>query len=220
MNKIKLTALTALAVFGLAWGAQAQIIGTPFQWSGGTYLISTNSSGGLVVSQITTQGTNTMIVPVSMDQAMQVGSQWLAQNNPANISYYSTNEIIGRVGAAYLQNSGQAVVVLEALKYGLFGYSNIGISAGILQGNNGGKSGTAGEYAGIEYRKPIGDVAFNAGLGGGYDQWNTKPFGFVKAGMEYRQSPHMGEWLSIIYAFEKSDNSRGLIVGAGVEGIF
>ena len=125
-------------------------------------------------------------------------------------------EVDARVGAMYLQNSGQAVAVLSIQKYGLFGYSNVGIGAGILQGNNSGKSGTAGYFGEIDYRKPIGDVAAIGGLIGGYDKWEDKPFVGVKAGLEYRQSAHLGEWLDVSYAYENGNSDRGLLIGGGI----
>ena len=192
-------------------------VGVPFTLNGTqTFLITTNSAGLYVISTTGPAGTNTFTPPHDLSSFIAQGQGIVANNNPANIGYYATNEIDARVGAMYLQNSGQAVAVLSIQKYGLFGYSNVGIGAGILQGNNSGKSGTAGYFGEIDYRKPIGDVAAIGGLIGGYDKWEDKPFVGVKAGLEYRQSAHLGEWLDVSYAYENGNSDRGLLIGGGI----
>ena len=142
----------------------------------------------------------------------------IAQNNPANTNFYSTNgEWEARVAAAYLQNSGQAVAALSVGYWGIYSaWPNVGAEMGVLEGNNGGQSGTAGAYTGVMYRKVIGDVAGIGGLGGGYDNWNHRPFGYVKGGVEYRQNPHLGEFVDVIYAFESVNSNRGLMAAAGI----
>jgi hypothetical protein len=218
-NKIKLVigvAAIALATFSLK--AQNSVtIGTPFQFGGQTFLISTNESGGLTVSGVGTQGTNIVNVPTSEAQAMEVATAWLAANNPANANYYSSNEIVAHVGAVYIQNSGQAAVSLDIQKYGLWSAQpEIGLGADILEGNNAGKSGTAGAYAYASYRKVIGDVSGDIGLGGGYDNWNNSPMGIIKVDVEYRQNAHLGEYVGAGYGIEKSGSSGGGIIGGGI----
>lgn len=192
------------------------IIGTPVTYQGQTFLVSTNASGGLQVYTYGVNGTNVVTVPATADQAFEVANAWIRANNPANITYYGSNEITARIGGGYLQNSGQAVAVIALDKYGTFGWSNVGFGAGVLQGNNAGKSGTAGAYGEAVYRRPIGDVAAIAGVGGGWDNWNGKPFVMLKAGLEYRQNAHLGEFLDAIYAYEGNEEDRGLIIMAGV----
>lgn len=219
-----------LTIATLVIGAQAQtinldnllpnLVGQLVTYKGQSFLIATNASGGYVVSSFGVNGTNIITVPTNPDQAMQVASAWIQANNPANIGYYGTNEIDARLGAAYLQNSGQAVAVLAVDKYGLFGWPNIGFGGGLLQGNNGGKSGTAGAYGEVVYRKPIGDVAAVGGLIGGYDNWNSQGFFGAKAGLEYRQNPHLGEFLDADYCFEPGQTDRGLIISGGISYAF
>ena len=232
--RLGLAALAAVALLNLNVGAQDLTIltnlpgavslitggnalnGTPVSLGGQTFLISTNASGGLDVKTFGIAGTNIVTAPANPNDAMAVASQWLAANNPANIGFYGTNEINARVGVLYLQNSGKAVASIGVQKYGIFS-PNVGVGVGVLQGNNGTGSGTAGVYGELLYRKPIGDVAGCGGLIGGYDKWNSKAFGGVKAGLEYRKSKHLGSFLDVIYVFEPGNNSdKGLIVGGGV----
>ncbi len=215
--------LAAIAIVAFASAVRAQtlpqlpnLIGTPFAYQGQTFLISTNSTGGLDVSSFGLQGTNAIVVPTSPNQAIEVATAWINANQPANIGYYGTNEIEARLGAGYLQNSGQAVADLSVTKYGTFGWANVGFGAGLLQGNNAGKSGTAGAYGEAVYRKPIGDVAGEVGVIGGYDNWNNAGFFGAKAGLEYRQNKHLGEFLDAAYAYESGQTDRGLMIFGGV----
>ena len=114
------------------------------------------------------------------------------------------------------------MATLSVTKWGFIASQpNIGAQAGVMQGNKAGSSGTAGEYAGMLYRKPIGDVAFEAGLDAGYDAWNTSWFVAPNAGVTYRQSAHLGKWLKAEYAFEKKGNvDEGLGIFGGVSCIF
>jgi hypothetical protein len=195
--------------------------GTPVQFQGQTFLISTNATGGLEVKTFGVAGTNVMTAPANPQDALNVATAWLAANNPANIGYYGTNEINARVGLLYLQNSGKAVASIGVQKYGLFSMPNFGVGIGVLQGNNGGKSGTAAAFGEALYRKPIGDVAACGGIIGGYDKWNSQAFGGAKAGLEYRKSKNLGAWIDVIYVYERSDNSdKGLIIGGGVSYAF
>lgn len=213
--------LAAIAAVALTTTVRAQtFIGTPITYKGQTFLIATNASGGYTVSTFGVAGTNVVTTPTSPEQAMEVATAWIQANNPSEKSFYSTNEIEARVGAAYVQNSGQAVAVIALDKYGTFGWQNVGFGAGVMQGNNGGKSGTAGAYGETVYRKPIGNIAVIAGGMLGYDNWNEKVFGAAKVGLENRQSAHLGEFLDVIYAFEGVNTDRGLLIAAGVIYIF
>ena len=197
-----------------------QLVGHVITYQGQNYLISTNAAGGYDVQSFGVQGTNVITVPTTPEQAFQVATAWINENNPAEIGFYNTNEIVAKLGVGYLQNAGQSVAVLGAEKYGLFGLQNFGVGGGILQGNNGGQSGTAGAYAEFDYRKPIGNVAYRGGLVGGYDNWDARPFVGPLAGLEYRQSQHLGEWIDVIYAYEANEPSRGLMIAGGVSASF
>lgn len=195
-------------------------IGTPFTLTtpqgSQSFLISTNAAGLYTISTSGPAGTNSITPPSGLNGFIQQGTSWVNANDPLNITYYSTNEIDARVGVMYLQNSGQAAAVISLQKYGLFGAANIGIGGGILEGNNAGKQGTAGFYGEIDYRRPIGDVAAVGGLVAGYDNWNSTPFGGVKAGLEYRQSPHLGEWIDVVVAYEQKKSDLPMLIGGGI----
>lgn len=195
--------------------------GVPFSLNGQTFLITTNADGQTVILTSGPAGTNSVTPPTNTSELLEQVRQMVANNNPANISYYGTNEWVLSVGGAFAQNSGQAAAELGIEKYGLLKkLPQIGVGASLLQGNSGGKSGTAGAYAFADYRKPIGDVAFSGGLGGGYDVYNGSPMGVVKAEIEYRQNAHLGEYVRAGYAFEGGKNDRGLIIGGGVKYAF
>ena len=195
-------------------------VGIPFtlttEQGAQSFLISTNSAGVYTISTAGPAGTNSFAPPSNLNGFIQQGTSWVNANNPLDITYYSTNEIDARVGVMYLQNSGQAAAVISLQKYGLFGNSNLGIGGGVLEGNNAGKQGTAGFYGEFDYRKPIGNVAALAGLVAGYDNWNSTPFGGVKAGLEYRQSPHLGEWIDVVAAYETKHSDMPLLIGGGI----
>lgn len=222
MKKLLIVLLTA----SLVATVQAQtiqiptLVGQVITYQGQQFLLSTNAMGGYQVSTIGVQGTNVFVVPATSAQAMDVVTAWINQNNPANAGYYGTNEWEARLGAAYLQNSGQAVATLSVGHWG-WPWQNVGAGIGILQGNNGGKSGTAGAYGEIDYRKIIGDVAGVGGIIGGYDNWNAKPFIGGKVGLEYRQNAHLGEYVDADYAFETGgSNDRGLLISGGISYAF
>lgn len=197
------------------------LVGTIFTYQGQSFLISTNSAGQMVVSSFGVQGTNVLTVPTDPLQAEQVGAAWLAQNNPNEIGYYGTNEIDARLGVIYLQSSGQAAAVLSIDKFGTFAWPNIGFGAGVIQGQNPAQSsGMAAEYAEVVYRKPIGNVAGVGGLIAGYDNWNKEPFFGAKAGLEYRESARLGQFLDVTYSYEPNHSSRGMTIDGGVTYIF
>jgi len=210
----------ALALAGLAssLSTNAQIKpGVPFTVDGRqAFIITTNGAGRYTVSSYGSAGTNTITVPSNPAELSTTAQTWLAANNVTNITYYGTNELDARVGVMYLQNSGQAVASVSVVKYGWFGYDKIGVGGGLLQGNDSGKTGTAGGWGELDYRKPIGDVAAEAGLMGGYDKWNDKAFVGVKVGLEYRQNAHLGEFITAAYAYEDENTDRGLLIGGGI----
>lgn len=213
----------ALQFAGLAANLQsspAVQIGVPFTVAvpGGAQnvLITTNAAGLYVVSSFGVLGTNSITPPSNVNDFIAQGTAMVNENNPANIGYYGTNEIASRVGVLYLQNSGQAVFSIAVAKWGLFGYQNVGIGAGILEGNQAGKQGTAGYWGELDYRKPIGDVAVVGGIVGGYDEWNKSAFGGVKAGLEYRQNAHLGEYIEVSAVYENKKTDQPFLIGGGV----
>ena len=177
-------------------------IGQPVTIQGQTFLVSTNAQGNYVIFTQGTGGTATVTPPTTTGQALAQAQAMVAANNPTNASFYGTNEIVGRVGAVYLQNSGQAVVEIGVEKYGWFS-PNIGVGAALFQGNASGQSGTAGACGFVDYRRVIGDVSFQVGGGGGYDNWNRSWMGVIKADVELRQNAHLGEFVGVGYALEK-----------------
>lgn len=209
----------AFVAFAGIIGAQAQaipsIIGNQITINGQSFLITTNSTGGFDVSTFGVSGTNVITAPASPSQAMQVVTAWVEANNPANAKFYATNEIEGRVFAGVIQNSGQAVAGVSVENWG-WPIPNIGFGAGVLQGNDAGRSGTAGAFAEADYRKVIGDVAGVGGIMGGYDNWNKKGFIAAKVGAEYRQNAHLGEFVDVAYALETIKSDRGLLIFAGI----
>lgn len=216
---INLTSITALLNNGII------TVGEPFTLKGVTVLVTTNDAGNFVIAVQTPAGTVTNTPPTTLGGAVTTAEQYIAANNPANKSFYGTNEIVGRVGAVYLQNSGQAVVELGVEKYGLLkSLPQIGVGAAVFQGNNQGKSGTAGAVAFVDYRKIIGDVSAQIGVGGGYDNWNESAMAVVKVDVELRQNAHLGEYVGVGYALEKDAfggnsakaNKGGLMVRGGV----
>ena len=210
-----------LSLAGLSTGLlNNQLVkpGVPFSVNGETFLITSNSDGTYTVSSSGVAGSAAFTVPNTISGAVQTGQQWVAANNPSNIGYYATNELNARVGIAYLQSSGTAAAVLSVQKYGLISSQpGIGFGGGILEGNNGSQAGLAAAYAEADYRKPIGDVAANGGIVGGWDNWNRNPFVGLKAGLEYRQSAHLGEWLDVVGSYEPQKSDFPLMIAGGLE---
>jgi hypothetical protein len=198
-------------------------IGSPFTIQGQTFTVLTNPTGNFVIYTSGPGGTATVTPPTTLTDAATKAEQMLAANNPTNASYYGTNELVGRLGAAYLQNSGQAVVEIGVEKYGLFSFISpqLGIGGAVFQGQNAGMSGTAGGVGFIDYRKIIGDVSAQVGIGGGYDNWNKSFMGVAKFDIELRQNKNIGEYVGVAYALEPSHLSGaqekgGLIVRGGM----
>lgn len=198
------------------------IVGTPITVNGQTLLIETNQSGGYTITTFGPQGTNSFTPPTTVAGATTLAEQFVNANNPANLSYYSTNgEWDLSVGGVFAQNSGQAAAQLSIERYGVIpSLPNLSLGAAVLEGNASGQSGTAGGYGFVDYRRPIGDVAFIGGLGGGYDNYNKSFMGVAKVEIEYRQNRHLGEYVGVGYAFEGTQTDRGLMVGGGIRYAF
>jgi hypothetical protein len=203
-------------------------VGTPATINGQTFLVTTNASGGYVIASTGPNGSLTVTPPTTLNGAYTSAQEFINANNPTNADLYGTNELVARLGTVYLQNSGQAVVEIGVEKYGWFD-PNIGLGAALFQGNQNGKSGTAGGVGFIDYRKVIGDVSAQIGIGGGYDNWNASAMGVIKADIEYRQNKHLGEYVGVGYAIEKGSfgassgadpNKGGLMVRGGINYAF
>lgn len=197
--------------------------GQPFSMNGQSFTVTTNSTGGLNISTAGPAGTLTVTPPTTAAGALSEAQAMVAANNPTNRTYYGTNELVARVGACYLQNSGQTVAELGIEKYGLLkSMPDLGVGGALFQGNQNGKSGTAGAVGFVDYRRVIGDVSAQIGGGAGYDNWNACPMGVIKADVELRQNPHLGEYVGVGYAIEQSGVSgdRGLIIRGGINYAF
>ena len=220
---LKVSLFAAICAMGCFTQAQAQTIppippitGQTITINGQSFLL-TYSNGTYVATSAGPNGSISVATPTSAADAINQIQQLVSQNNPANADYYTNNEIAARIGAIYEQNSGQTAALISVTKWGWISSQPIGFEAALLQGNQNGSSGTAGAYGAIDYRKIIGDVAAVGGIGAGYDNYNKLAFGLVKAGVEYRQNAHLGEWVDLNYAFEPAGNaSRGFGFAAGV----
>lgn len=188
----------------------------------GQHFLLTESNGVFTATSEGPNGSVSVTTPTSAQQAIAMIQDIVGRNNPANSSYYSASEIEARLGGDYEQNSGQAAALISITKWGLIkSQPNIGLELGLLQGNQNGSSGTAGAYAAVDYRKIIGDVACVGGVGVGWDNYNKQPFGLLKAGVEYRNNAHLGEWVDLHYGIERGGNqTRGYGFAAGVCYIF
>ena len=234
MNKIQsLLAVALLSLAGVCIQAQtttAQLsalldqhlvpLNTPVTIGSQTFLVLTNASGGYTFVSYGAAGSVTNTPPTTITGVAQQAEQMVASNDPSLAGYYSTNELVGSLGAVYVQNSGQGAVKVSIEDYGLVGsLPSWALGAAVLQGNNGGKSSTAGGYAFVDYRRIIGSVAAELGVGGGYDNWNTEPMGLVQFEVEKRTSKNLGYYVGLGYALEprsNSGNGGGLIAGGGV----
>ena len=193
-------------------GAQTLPIPLQFTYNGETFTVTTNAAGLPVVTATGTNGTATATTPTSPQQAAQEARAMIAANNPDNASFYGTNEIEAALGGAYCQNTGESAFSISVTKWGWVKQApSLGFEACVLQGNKSGASGTAGAFGCVDYRKVIGDVAAKGGVGGGYDNWNAKPFALFKIGVEYRQNNHLGEEVGTAYCFEATKSDRALM---------
>lgn len=207
-------------------------LGQPATINGQTFIVTTNASGGYTVTTTGPNGSLTVTPATTLGGTLNTVEQYVNANNPTNADYYGTNEIVASVGAVYLQNNGQAAVDVGIQKYGLLSaWPNFSVGADLYQGNKSGQSGTAGAAGWIGYRKIIGDVSAQVGIGGGYDNWNSSGFAAVRVEVEYRQNAHLGEYVGVGYALEgtsfskttssqASANNGGLMVGGGIRYAF
>lgn len=201
------------------------IVGTPITVNGQTLIINTNSSGGYTIMTYGPNGTNSFTPPTTISGAEAFAESAINANNPANIGFYPTNgEWNFSVAGVFAQNSGQAAAQISLEHY--FN-QNLGLGVAVLEGNQNGMNGTAAAYAYGSYRKPIGDTALIASLGGGYDNYTGKPMGIVKIEVEHRSSAHLGEFVGVAYDFEGLGQTKtaakttiqdpsGIIVGGGI----
>ena len=203
-------------------------VGQPATINGQTFVITTNASGGYVIFTQGPAGTATVTPPTTTAEALAQAQAMVNANNVSNKAFYGTNELVARVGAVYLQNYGQSVVELGVEKYGLIkSVPQFGFGAALFQGNRGGQSATAGGIGFLDYRKVIGDVSAQAGLGGGYDNWSQQALGVVKFDIELRQNAHLGEYVGVAYGLEKGfsnastgNGGGGLMVRGGINYAF
>jgi hypothetical protein len=229
-------ALAALLSLGsaIAQSASVPVIpvlaqpGQPFSVNGQTFVFTTNDSGGIIITTTGPAGSNTVVAPVNSSELLARVREIVNENNPANIGYYGSNDLVFSVAGVFAQNSGQAAAQLSIEKFGLLkSIPQIGVGAAVLEGNQNGVNGTAAAYAFADYRKPIGDVAFSFGLGAGYDNYTSRPMGIARVEVEYRQNAHLGEFVGVGYDFEgmqskvKAADNRavdpsGLIIGGGI----
>ena len=216
VSGINISSISSLLQNGLV------TVGTPFAFNGQSFLVTTNAAGQYVIYTTGPAGTATVNQPTSVTGALTTMGQYVAANNPTNANFYGTNEIAVGVGMVYLQNSGQAAVEISLEKYGLLSsVSQLGLGVALFQGNNAGKSGTAGAVGFVDYRKIIGDVSVDIGAGAGYDNWNSSIMGVVKCDITLRQNHYLEEYAGVAYAFEgKVSGPGGLIVRAGVRYAF
>jgi hypothetical protein len=199
-------------------------IGQPSTINGVTGIVNVNSNGVYVITVLGSDvpnGSLTYTPPNTTSSAIAEAEAMLRANNPTNRGYYGTNELVVRLAADYLQNSGQAVVEIGLEKYGLLkSMPQFGIGAALFQGTRAGYSGTAGACGFVDYRKILGDVSLQVGLGGGYDNWNRKFMALVKLDLELRQNTNIGEFVRVAYAYEPGSLSNsslgGLIIGGGI----
>jgi hypothetical protein len=201
------------------------ILGQQVTIQGQTLLVVTNQSGGYNISTWGAAGSLTNTPPQTMADAFALAKDYVQENNPANVGYYPTNgEWNFSVAGVFAQNSGQAAAQISVEHY--FN-QNWGLGAAVLEGNQNGQNGTAAAYAYGYYRKPIGDTALIGSLGGGYDNYTSKPMGIVKIEVEHRQSAHLSEFVGVGYDFEGFGKTKtqanttisdpsGIIVGGGV----
>jgi hypothetical protein len=237
--KMKYT-LAIITALGIGLAAQAQTIdatqisallsqgvikvGTANTINGVSFIATTNASGGYSFQIISQSGSVSYTPPTAPGGALNQASQWINANQSTNADYYGTNDIEAKLGALYLQNSGQALIDIAVTKYGLIkSMPQFGVGVDLLQGNKSGVQSTAGADGTIGYRKVIGDVAAEFDAGGGYDNWAKKPCGLAKALVEYRSSNHLGAYVGLSYFYEgmnvstvAGDNIAGLGVVGGV----
>ena len=199
-------------------------VGTTNTINGVSFVANTNAQGIFTFTILSQSGSVTYMPPTTPQGALNQAQQWIGENVASNADYYGANDIEARLGACYLQNSGQALIAIALEKYGLVkSVPQIGVGIDLYQGTKQGVQSTAGADATLDYRKVIGDVAAEFEGGYGYDNWLNKTFGTAKALVEYRSNAHIGAYVGLSYNYEgvnvstvSGDNIAGLGVIGGV----
>lgn len=198
-------------------------VNNPFTFNGQTYLVTTNAAGIYTFATSGPSG-NASFTPPSTTAGVTAGWQnWWSANNPTNISFYSTNETVVHLGALYDNKQGTALLNISLKKYGwISSQPNLGVGAGVLQGNNGTQSGLAVAYGELTYRKPIGDVAVDGGVVGGYDLFNKSMLAGLRGGLTYRLNPHLELWSDLVLEREFSGSQTGFntLAAGGIGYVF
>lgn len=129
-----------------------------------------------------------------------------------SVNLFTPYEVEFRIGAAYVQKSGEAGTVLAIEKWDVLA-PNLGFGIEAVQSGQ----DAAAEFGYVAYRKVLGNVAGSLFVGGGYSEIDKRPMGVVGARLEYRTSKHLGIWTSVGEGIEfNSSNRRGLVTGAGI----
>jgi opacity protein-like surface antigen len=156
----------------------------------------------------------------TMPPAGLAGAESALSNAVAHIdestNLFAPKEVEFRLGAVYVQKTGQAGTLLAIEKWDLlakdFGFGAESITSGNEQ---------AAEFAYVAYRKTLGNVAGIVFLGAGYADIDKSALGVIGGRIEYRTSAHLGAWTSVSYGLEsKATNRRGMVIGAGVNYAF
>jgi hypothetical protein len=207
------TVLTQGAILAQAATAlQGLPLGATINVNGQSFTLTTNAAGQ--ISGVTTTGPagNAAVSALTTPTAVaNTVAGYVAQNNTNDFGFYGSNDLTAGVGVDYLQNSGQTIADIQIAKYGLLSsLSGLGLEAGVLQGNAGGKQSTAGGYGGMDYRQPIGSVAAHVGADVLWDQWSGQAGGVAHALVELRQNPHLGESAGVKFEAEPSSSKQNL----------
>jgi hypothetical protein len=202
-NPAQIVAQATQLLSGLPLGSSVTIQGQSFT-------LTTNASGQISgVTTVGPAGSESVSALTTPGAVAQQVSTYVAANDTNDSYYYSTNDLTAGVGVDYLQNSGQTIADIQIAKYGLIkSLPSIALEAGLLQGNPNGVQSTAGGYAGIDYRKPIGSVAAHVGADVAYDAWSGNVGGIAHANVELRQGQHLGESAGIKYEYEANNTSK------------
>ena len=136
-----------------------------------------------------------------------------------SVNLFTPKEVEFRLGACYVQKTGEAGTVLAVEKWGILStnINNFGIGAESITSG----SDQAAEFAYVAYRKCLGNVAGIAFLGGGYADIDKSPLGVLGARLEYRTTAHIGTWASASYGLTtRTENKRGLLIAGGLSYAF
>jgi len=130
-------------------------------------------------------------------------------------NYFSLGEISIELGGVYVQKTGEGGVLLDVAKWDV-GIQGLGLGAQFVDS----ASQPAAEFGYLAYRKTLGNSAVWGFAGMGYNEIDKQLMGVIGLGLEHRSSKHISEFTKIGYAIQAKrtgDNSRGLVVGAGVQ---